>query len=127
MGKQYRCPYPKGVSDRATEFSELIQSDVCGPMPESSFGGSRYYVTFINDFTRYTCVYFSRNKSEVLEKFKNFYNKSLNGSGKTIKVIRTDNGGEYCSKEFKFFLKDHGILHQLTLPHDPLQNGVKIE
>jgi hypothetical protein len=96
MGKQHRCPYPKGISYRATEPFELIHSDVCGPMPESSIGGSRYYVTFIDDFTRYTFVYFLKNKSQVLEKFKDFHNYAKNVSGKGIKVIRTDNGGEYC-------------------------------
>ena len=90
MGKQHRCPCPKGVLYRATEPYELIHSDVCGPILESSFGGSRYYVTFIDDFTRF------KNKNEVFEKFTDFYNQSVNASGKRIKVIRTDNGGEYC-------------------------------
>ena len=124
MGKQHRCPYPKGISYRATEPFELIHSDVCGPMPESSIGGSRYYVTFIDDFTRYTFVYFLKNKSQVLEKFKDFHNYAKNVSGKGIKVIRTDNGGEYCSKEFESFLKENGIVHQLTVPYNPAQNGV---
>ena len=124
MGKQHRCPYPKGISYRATEPFELIHSDVCGPMPESSIGGSRYYVTFIDDFTRYTFVYFLKNKSQVLEKFKGFHNYAKNVSGKGIKVIRTDNGGEYCSKEFESFLKENGIVHQLTVPYNPAQNGV---
>ena len=124
MEKQHRCPYPKGISYRATEPFELIHSDVCGPMPESSIGGSRYYVTFIDDFTRYTFVYFLKNKSQVLEKFKDFHNYAKNVSGKGIKVIRTDNGGEYCSKEFESFLKENGIVHQLTVPYNPAQNGV---
>ena len=68
--------------------------------------------TAIDNFIRYTRVYFLKNKSEVLEEFKDFYNQSVNASVKTIKVIRTDNGEEYCSKEFESFLKDHGILHQ---------------
>ena len=124
MGKQHRCPYPKGTSYRATEPFELIHSDVCGPMSESSIGGSRYYVTFIDDFTKYTVVYFLKNKSQVLEKFKDFHSYAKNVSGKGIKVIRTDNGGEYCSKEFDSFLKDNGIVHQLTVPYNPAQNGV---
>ena len=124
MGKQHRCPYPKGISYRAKEPFELIHSDVCGPMSESSIGGSRYYVTFIDDFTRYTCVYFLKNKSEVLDKFKDFHSYATNVSGKGIKVIRTDNGGEYCSTEFESFLKENGIVHQLTVPYNPAQNGV---
>ena len=64
MGKQHHCPYPKGISYRATEPFELIHSDVCGPMSESSIGGSSYYVTFIDDFTRYTFVYFLRIRAK---------------------------------------------------------------
>ena len=56
MGKQHRIPYPKGVSTCATEAFEVVHSDVCGPMSVSSFGGSQYFVTFIDDYTRYTHV-----------------------------------------------------------------------
>ena len=56
MGKHHRCPYPKGVAERATEPFELIHSNVCGPMSVSSLGGSRYYVTFIDYFIRYTSL-----------------------------------------------------------------------
>jgi 5'-3' exoribonuclease 2 len=75
-------------------------------MSVSSFGGSRYYVTFIDDYTRYTCVYFLKSKDEVLEKFKEFHNFATNLTGKHIKVLRTDNGGEYCSKAFEAYLKE---------------------
>ena len=52
-GKQRRCPYPKTVDYRASKPSELIHSDVCGPMSVSSLGGSRYYVSFIDNYSRY--------------------------------------------------------------------------
>ena len=94
MGKHHHFPYPKGISHPATEPFELIRCDVCGPMSESSIGASHYYVTFIDDFTRYTFVYFLNNKSQVLETFKDFHSYAMNVSGKEIKVIRTDNGGE---------------------------------
>ena len=78
-------------------------------MSVSSFGGSRYYVTFIEEYTRYTCVYFIKNISEVLEKFKEFHNFATNLSGNRIKVLRSDNGSEYCSKNFDEYLKQKGI------------------
>ena len=62
MGKQHRTPYPKGVSTRATEVFEVVHSDVCGPMSVNSHGGSQYFVTFIDDYYRYTHVYFIKNK-----------------------------------------------------------------
>lgn len=56
MGKQHRGKYPSGVAKRATEPFELVHSDVCGPMSVNSIDGSRYFVTFIDDYTRYTYV-----------------------------------------------------------------------
>ncbi len=72
MGKQHRTEYPKGVAKRATEPFELVHSDVCGPMSVHSIGGSRFFVTFIDDYSRYTHVYFIQRKDHVLEKFKEF-------------------------------------------------------
>ena len=64
------------------------------------------------------------NKSQDVQKFKDLPSYAMNVSGKGIKVIRTDNWEEYCSKECKSFLKDNGIVHQLTVPYNPAQNGV---
>ena len=64
----------------------MIHSDVCGPTFVSSLGGSRYYVTFIDDYARHTSVYFMKTKDEVLEKFKTFYNFTENFTGKQVKV-----------------------------------------
>ena len=117
-------PYPKTADYRASKPFELIHSDVCGPMSVSSLGGSRYYVSFIDDYSRYTFIYFMKNKSEVLEKFKEFHTYALNVGGKPINTLRSDNGGEYTSKEFETFLKNNGITHQLSVPYNPAQNGV---
>ena len=124
MGKQHRCSYPKDDHYRANQPFELVHSDVCGPMSVNSFGGSRYYITFIDDYSRYTYIYFIKKKSEVLEKFKEFHSHVRNITGKPIKTLRSDNGGEYCSQEFKDFLKKNGIIHQLSVPHNPAQNGI---
>ena len=124
MGKQHRCPYPRGHAERSTQPFEVVHSDVCGPMSVSLFGGSRYYVTFIDDYTRYNCVYFMKNKIEVLEKFKEFHNFAKNLAGERIKVLRSDNGGEYSSRHFDEYLKEKGITRQLTVPNNPAQNGL---
>ena len=94
-----------GVAERATESFQLIHSDICRPRSVSSLGGSRYYVTFIDDYTRYTSVYFMKTKDEALEKFKKFHSFAVNFTRKQVKVLRTDNGGEYCSKAFDAFLE----------------------
>ena len=99
----------------------------------SSHGGSKYFVTFIDDFSRYTHIYFIRHKDEVLDKFKEFVNFTANVKGEQIKTLvtepymktlRSDNGGEYVSKIFAAYLKEKGIAHQTTAPYSPSQNGV---
>ena len=62
-------------------------------------------------------------KSEVLEKFKDF-EAATTSSGERIRKLRTDNGGEYVSKEFEAYLKSKRIFHEVSVPHSPEQNGV---
>jgi transposase InsO family protein len=71
--------------------------------------GSRYFVTFTDDFNRYSYVYLMRHKSESFDKFKEFKAEVENQLGKKIKVFRTDRGGEYLSGDFREYLKEHGI------------------
>ena len=101
-----------------------MHSDVCGPMPTDSIGGNKYYVTFIDDFSRCCAVSFLKSKSEVPDKFKEYEARVVNDCGKGIWTLRSDNGGEYLSKEFRSYLKSKGIHHELTVPHSPEQNGV---
>ena len=124
QGKQKKTPFPKEQATRATEILEIVHSDVCGPMQENSLGGNRYFVTFIDDKSRYTAVYFMKTKDQVLEKFKEYEAMVTNATGKKIKILRSDNGGEYTSKEFVDYLKEKGIQHQLSVPRTPQQNGV---
>lgn len=124
FGKSHRKPFPKNVLRRATKNLELVHSDICGPMSTESLNESLYFVLFIDDFTRMSWVYFLRQKSEVFSVFKNFKQMTETQTGLKIKILRTDNGGEYTSLEFKEFLQNSGIIHQLTIPHSPQQNGV---
>lgn len=123
QGKQSRIPFPTEGS-RAQNALELIHSDVCGPMEVSSLGGARYFVTFIDDFTRKVFIYILTKKSEVFEKFKEFKALVENKLGFNIKTLRTDNGNEYLSNDFQHFLKRSGISHQTSAPYTPQQNGL---
>jgi hypothetical protein len=75
-----------------------VHSDVFGPVSVPSLGGTLYYVSFINDFSRKTWIYFLRKKSKVFEKFKEFKDLVENQINNKIKVLRIDNGGEFCGK-----------------------------
>lgn len=122
-GKMNRLPF-KNIGTRASEPLQLIHTDLCGPMETSSIGGAKYYITFIDDYSRKVYVYFMKNKSDTLEMFKQFKNLVENETEKRIKVLRSDNGKEYINKEFKLFLEKFGIQHQTTNPYTPEQNGL---
>ncbi|KAG7311034.1 hypothetical protein JYU34_003892, partial [Plutella xylostella] len=123
-GKQTRLPFPKKSYSRSSVKLGLVHTDVCGPMQVPSFSGKRYFVTFIDDFSRKTFIYFMDRKSEVFEKFKLFKVLVENETGSKIKTLRSDNGGEYMSNQFQEYLKSSGIKHQTTVPHCSQQNGV---
>jgi transposase InsO family protein len=93
-------------------------------MPSSSISGYVYYVSFIDDYSRKTWVYFVKSKDEVFDKFKEFKALIENLFKRKIKILRSDNGGEYTSKEFVNFCKDFGIKRELTSPYNPQQNSV---
>lgn len=124
LGKHHRDPFPKKSSRRASRVLELVHSDVCGPAEQASIGGSRYFLTFVDDFSRFTHVYFLQSKSQVAEKLKEYVAMVENTTGSKIKYFRSDNGGEYTSKHVEDFLKSKGIVHELTVPYTPEQNGV---
>jgi transposase InsO family protein len=65
-----------------------------------------------------------QHKSEVPERFKEFKSAVEPIMKTKIKTLRTDNGGEYMSKEFKLYLKENGIRHETTVPYNPEQNGI---
>ena len=84
---------------------------------------NEYFVLFIDDFTKMTWIYFIRYKSQVFEEFKIFKKLAEVKSGCKLKAIRSDNGMEYNSKEFKHFCEMEGIEPQLTIAYTPKQNG----
>ena len=123
LGKMHRFPFSKGRT-RAMEVGELVHSDVCGPMQTVTPGGSRYFVIFKDDFSGWCSVSIIKQKSEVPEKFINFTALLKNETGRQVKTLRSDNGGEYGSNEFQDWLAKSGIRHETSAPYTPQQNGV---
>ena len=85
-------------------------------MPVTSMNGSRYLLTFIDDFSRYTWVFFLKKKSEVCEKFTKLKALIENASGIKINILRSDNGGEYVSNELLHICSQSGIQVQHLIP-----------
>jgi transposase InsO family protein len=97
---------------------------LCGPLSSPSFSGCKYLLTFIDDFSRRTWVYFLKLKSEVFDKFLAYKALVEKKSGHQIQRLRTDNGGEYVNNNFTSYCTTQGIQMQHTVPYTPQQNGV---
>jgi hypothetical protein len=123
LGKHKRTSFPQS-STQAKQHLELVHTDLCGPMQIESIGGSFYFLTFIDDFSRKIWIYFLRHKFKTFAKFNEFKEEAEKPSGKYIKVLRSDGGGEYNANEFANFYKSQGIIMQCTSRYTPQQNGV---
>ena len=123
LGKMTKWSYI-GQGIRVTELLGLIHSDVCGPINVIARGGYQYFITFTDDMSRYGYVYLMRHKSQSFEMFKDFKAEVKNQTGKKIKALRSDRGGEYLTNEFEDFLRVLGIISQRAPPGTPQLNGV---
>ena len=103
---------------------ELIHLDLFGPPTYDSLGGRRYCLVIVDDFTRYTWVFFLKTKDETQETFINFAKEAPHQHNCEIKAIRSDNGTEFKNYTMNEFLSDEGIKHQYAAPYTPEQNGV---
>ena len=120
-------------STRSSHLLEIIHTDICGPFPIETLEGHRYFITFIDDYSRFCYLYLIPTKSTAFEVFKVFKTEVENQLDLKIKVVRSDRGGEYYGKydeqgrhpaPFARYLQDCGIVAQYTHPGTPEQNGV---
>ena len=123
-GKSHKLPFQHSSTKRADHPLELIHSDVCGKIGTQSLGGGEYFVTFVDDHSRHVWIYILKHKGEVFQRFKEWKVLVEKASGRKVKILRSDNGGEYTSAEFAAYLTKEGVRHELTIPHTPQQNGV---
>ena len=90
-----------------------------GHVSVPSLGKSVYYVSFIDEFSKNTWIYFLRKKYEVFDRFKEFKALVESQIEKRIKVLRIDNGGDFCRNEFEELCKKCGIERKNTTPYKP--------
>ncbi|GJW52886.1 zinc finger, CCHC-type containing protein [Tanacetum coccineum] len=124
VGKQSRAPFPKKAKGRSTSPLDLIYGDLCGPITPPTPSGKRYIFLLVDDYSRYMWVYFLSTKDQAFDTFKEFKKTIENELRTTLKMFRTDRGGEFNSSEFTQYCKENGIARQLTAPYSPQQNGV---
>lgn len=103
--KQTRNSFNQQVPTRSRERLEVIFSDVCGPIQTDSLGGNKYFLSFIDDYSRKIWAYLLKRKSEVFEVFVKFKNLVEKQSGLAIKILRTDGGESLFLISFKISVK----------------------
>lgn len=122
-GKSHRKTFRKIRVRAETVPGELIHTNVCGPMSVESPGGARFLLIFKDDATNFRHVYFLKHKSDVLEKFKKFDKLIENKFGRTMRVLRSDNGLEFKNRAMEEYTDSRGIQREFTAPYMPQQNG----
>ncbi|CAN1222790.1 Retrovirus-related Pol polyprotein from transposon TNT 1-94 [Linum grandiflorum] len=103
---------------------ELVHTDVWGPSPVTSRLGYCYFVLFIDHKTRYTWVYFLRLKSELCQVLQEFVTMVRTQFDRSVKMFRSDPGGEFTSHALHKYFREHGILFQQSCPGVSEQNGL---
>ena len=118
LKKHHQDSFDKRASWHASVPLELVHSDLCGPLPSASFSSFKYFLTFIDDYSKCTWFYFLKLKSEVFNMFLAYKALVEKQYGHQIIKLRSDNGGEYVNTKFTTFCQQH------TVPYTPQQNDV---
>ncbi|XP_058759895.1 uncharacterized protein LOC131633199 [Vicia villosa] len=123
-GKKHKGSFNKDAGHRTKAHLEVVYSNVCGPMQVDTLGGNRYFVTFIEDFSRKLWTYIFKRKYDVFDVFKRF--KSMVGRqyGHKLYILKMDGGDEYTSVVFGKYYDDEGIVREIVPPYTPQQNGI---
>ena len=119
LGKHTRVSFPKHLNNRAKFPFELIHTNVWGPCRTASILGFQYFVTFIDDYSRFTWLFLMKNRAELYSIFHKFYAEILTQFNISVRVLRSGNAKEYFSAPFISFMSQHGILHQSSYAHTP--------
>jgi hypothetical protein len=108
--KASRKPFPDETKNRARTYAALVHTDLWGPAQTTSLGGTTYYISFTDDYTREMKVAFLKAKSRALEAFKHYETHLARQHPEVrLRKVRSYRGGEYLGAEFDKYLKDHGI------------------
>jgi hypothetical protein len=122
--KQTENPFSKSATHSTAYAGEYTHTDVWGPARFAATNGARYYMTFIDDYSRHCTIKLLTKKSEAFEMVKGYLAFIERHLGFLPKAIRADNGGEYVNNDLKSWLNQRGILLDPTAPYSPQQNGI---
>ncbi|GJV53655.1 putative ribonuclease H-like domain-containing protein, partial [Tanacetum coccineum] len=123
-GKQHRASCKTKVLNPITKPLFMLHIDLFGPTFMSSLMHKKYCLVVIDDYSRFTWVFFLKTKDETCEILKNFIKEIENLVDKKVKIIRSDNGTEFNNKVMDDFCKEKGIRREYSVARTPQQNGV---
>jgi len=123
LGPQHKEAEMK-AREKGTELLSVVHSDLCGPMETATLNGERYFITFTDEMSGRVSISLLRTKDRALSQFQAYPSRAEKASGKMIKALPTDGGGEYLNKAFKKYLVAAGIYHIVTPPYSPSRNGL---
>jgi transposase InsO family protein len=124
LDKHHQDNFDKCASWHASTPLQLVHSDLCGPLPSPSFSGFKYFLTFIDDFSRCTWVYFLKLKSEVFDMFLAYKALVEKQYGHQLQKLRTIMEVNMLTKNLQLTALHIGIQMQHIVPYTPQQNGV---
>jgi hypothetical protein len=123
LGKHNRLPFLPGMH-KSVSILEYLHADLWGPANVPTHTSFKYFLLIIDDFSRKNWIFLLKSKSDTFTAFKDWKTLIENQTDKRVKVLRTDNGLEFCNYEFDDLCKLHGILRHRTVTHTPQQNGL---
>ncbi|KAL2251634.1 UNVERIFIED_CONTAM: Retrovirus-related Pol polyprotein from transposon TNT 1-94 [Sesamum indicum] len=127
LGKQHKVSFPTSsypVPTSSKCILDYVHADVWGPANIGTHGGNKYFLSIIDNYSRKVFVFLMKQKSDVFEKFQSWKNLVENQTGFKLRALRTDNGLEFCNKQFSELCEKYGIKRHKTTPYTPQQNGV---
>ncbi|GJW50696.1 retrovirus-related pol polyprotein from transposon TNT 1-94 [Tanacetum coccineum] len=124
QGKSKKASLPPRLVPSTESKLELLHMDLCGPMRVASINGKKYILVIVDDYSRYTWVYFLHTKDEAPDMIIDFINQVQRNLKAQILTIRTDNGIEFRNKKLRAVYAKLGIVHKTSIARTPQQNGV---
>ena len=125
LGKQPRASFASVQRDTVSSApTDMVHMDIAGPIKPSTMGGANYYLGAVHEDFKFSIAVPLRAKSDAPAVVKEIIAFFETQSARLIRIVRTDNGGEFVNKTLGTYFKDNGIVHQTTAPYTPEQNGV---
>ena len=124
LGKHHRSSYPSRTGPPTHRPFDLVHCDVWGPAPHTSPTGGKYYMVFVDDYTRASWTYILKSRKEVLSRVQHFLLEIITQYETMVKILCTDNALEFTQKAIEELCLAHGIVHQTPCPYTSQQNGV---